>query len=429
MKRFIALTLALVMLCCCAAGCGSDTKEDTVMTVNGTAVSFDEYMAGLNQAVSELEDLYQSYSGTSVDWDGKFLFDDTVTNLEWCLKRAGQQVARYRVVEQKAKEMGVTLTDEQTTAIDDQIQNIKDQYVTSDDNADTQLQAFFASYGYTEDSYRERCRLNYLYSDLFTEIYGEQGSKLSDDKVQAYAEENNYITSAHILLLTSETVTDADGKSSSKELSDEQKAEKKATKMGDSFVGLHARLMSQALRKLTGIINKTNSIVIFINQLREKVGVMYGNPEVTTGGRALKFYASVRIDVRRIETLKSGGEVIGNRTRAKVVKNKVAPPFREAEFDIMYGEGISKLGDLLDLAVKLDLVQKSGSWFNMGELRLGQGRDAAKQYFRDHPDEADKLETAVRENFHKLMGSQSRVAAKAAGRAVDVSADDFDDED
>lgn len=198
------------------------------MTVNGTSVSFDEYMGGLNQAVSELEDLYQSYSGTSVDWDGKFLFDDTVTNLEWCLKRAGQQVARYRVVEQKAKEMGVTLTDEQTTAIDDQIQDIKDQYVTSDDKADTQLQAFFASYGYTEDSYRERCRLNYLYSDLFTEIYGEQGSKLSDDKVQAYAEENNYITSAHILLLTSETVTDADGKSTSKELSDEQKAEKKA---------------------------------------------------------------------------------------------------------------------------------------------------------------------------------------------------------
>ena len=199
--------------------------------------------------------------------------------------------------------------------------------------------------------------------------------------------------------------------------------------MGDSFVGLHARLMSQALRKLTGIIAKTNTVVIFINQLREKVGVMYGNPEVTTGGRALKFYASVRIDVRRIETLKSGGEVTGNRTRAKVVKNKVAPPFREAEFDIMYGEGISKLGDLLDLAVKLDLVQKSGSWFNMGEIRLGQGRDAAKQYFRDHPEEADKLEAAVRENFHKLMGAQSRTAAKAAGRAVDVSADDFDDAD
>ena len=198
--------------------------------------------------------------------------------------------------------------------------------------------------------------------------------------------------------------------------------------MGDSFVGLHARLMSQALRKLTGVIAKTNSIVIFINQLREKVGVMYGNPEVTTGGRALKFYASVRIDVRRIEALKSGGEIIGNRTRAKVVKNKVAPPFREAEFDIMYGEGISRLGEMLDLGVKLDLVQKSGSWFNMGDIRLGQGRDAAKQYFRDHPDEADKLEAAIRWDFHKLMSSQSKIAAKAAGRAVDVSADDFDDD-
>ena len=171
--------------------------------------------------------------------------------------------------------------------------------------------------------------------------------------------------------------------------------------MGDSFVGLHARLMSQALRKLTGVIAKTNSIVIFINQLREKVGVMYGNPEVTTGGRALKFYASVRIDVRRIEALKSGGEIIGNRTR---------------------------LGEMLDLGVKLDLVQKSGSWFNMGDIRLGQGRDAAKQYFRDHPDEADKLEAAIRRDFHKLMSSQSKIAAKAAGRAVDVSADDFDDD-
>ena len=199
--------------------------------------------------------------------------------------------------------------------------------------------------------------------------------------------------------------------------------------MGDSFVGLHARLMSQALRKLTGIIAKTNSIVIFINQLREKVGVMYGNPEVTTGGRALKFYASVRIDVRRVETLKAGGEVIGNRTRAKVVKNKVAPPFREAEFDIMYGEGISALREMIDLAVKLDLVQKSGSWFSMGEKRLGQGRDAAKQYFKDHPEEAAALEAAVRENFPRLMGAQSKIAAKAAGRAVDVSADDFDDED
>ena len=199
--------------------------------------------------------------------------------------------------------------------------------------------------------------------------------------------------------------------------------------MGDSFVGLHARLMSQALRKLTGAVGKTNTIVIFINQLREKVGVMYGNPEVTTGGRALKFYASVRIDVRRIETLKSGGEMIGNRTRAKVVKNKVAPPFREAEFDIMYGEGISLIGELIDLGVKLGLVQKSGSWYSMGETRIGQGRDAAKQYLKNNPEIADNLEAEIRRNFDKLMTGQSRVAAKAAGRAVDVSADDFKDED
>ena len=199
--------------------------------------------------------------------------------------------------------------------------------------------------------------------------------------------------------------------------------------MGDSFVGLHARLMSQALRKLTGVIAKTNTVVIFINQLREKVGVMYGNPEVTTGGRALKFYASVRIDVRRIETLKAGGEMIGNRTRAKVVKNKVAPPFREAEFDILYGEGISRTGEILDLGVKLDLIQKSGSWFSLGEVRMGQGRDAAKQYLLDHPDQCDAVEQEIRKNFHKLMSNQSKVAARAAGRAVDVSADDFDDAD
>ena len=196
--------------------------------------------------------------------------------------------------------------------------------------------------------------------------------------------------------------------------------------MGDSFVGLHARLMSQALRKLTGAVGKTNTIVIFINQLREKVGVMYGNPEVTTGGRALKFYASVRIDVRRIETLKNGSEMIGNRTRAKVVKNKMAPPFREAEFDIMYGEGISMLGELIDLGVKLDLVQKSGSWYSMGETRIGQGRDSAKQYLRDNPEVAAKLEADIRRDFHKLMSSQSKIAARAAGRAVDVSADDFE---
>ena len=196
--------------------------------------------------------------------------------------------------------------------------------------------------------------------------------------------------------------------------------------MGDSHVGLLARLMSQALRKLAGSISKTNCIVIFINQLREKVGVVYGNPEVTTGGRALKFYASVRIDVRRIEAIKSGSEVVGNRTRAKIVKNKVAPPFREAEFEIMYGEGISKLGELVDLAVRLDIIQKSGSWFSMGENRLGQGRDAVKKYLQDNPELAEKIEVEIRANSFKLMSRQSQIAARAAGRAVDVSADDFE---
>jgi recombination protein RecA len=199
--------------------------------------------------------------------------------------------------------------------------------------------------------------------------------------------------------------------------------------MGDSYVGLQARLMSQALRKLAGSISKTKCVVIFINQLREKVGIVYGNPEVTTGGRALKFYASVRIDVRRIETLKSGGEMIGNRTRAKIVKNKVAPPFREAEFDIMYGEGISRLGELIDLGAKLDLVQKSGSWYNMGDVRLGQGKDAAKDYLKENPEVADRLEADIRRNAVKLMSNQSRAAARAAGRPVDVSADDFEDAD
>ena len=197
--------------------------------------------------------------------------------------------------------------------------------------------------------------------------------------------------------------------------------------MGDAHVGLLARLMSQALRKLAGSIAKTNCIVIFINQLREKVGVMYGNPEVTTGGRALKFYSSVRMDVRRIEALKNGTEVVGNRTRVKIVKNKVAPPFREAEFDIMYGEGISKWGEMVDLAVKLDIIQKSGSWFSMGETRLGQGRDSVKQYLQDNPEVADRIEAEIRANSFKLMSKQAQIAAKAAGRAVDVSADDFED--
>ena len=196
--------------------------------------------------------------------------------------------------------------------------------------------------------------------------------------------------------------------------------------MGDSHVGLLARLMSQALRKLAGSIAKTNCIVVFINQLREKVGVVYGNPEVTTGGRALKFYSSVRMEVRRVEAIKNGSEVVGNRTRVKIVKNKVAPPFREAEFEIMYGEGISKLGELVDLAVKLDIVQKSGSWFSMGDNRLGQGRDAVKKYLQENPEIADRIEAEIRANSFKLMSRQSQIAAKAAGRAVDVSADDFE---
>lgn len=166
--------------------------------------------------------------------------------------------------------------------------------------------------------------------------------------------------------------------------------------MGDSHVGLHARLMSQALRKLTGIISKSNCVVIFINQLREKVGVMFGNPETTTGGRALKFYASVRLDVRRIETLKVGGEVVGNRTRVKVVKNKVAPPFKEAEFDIMFGKGISKEGDILDLAVQNDIINKAGAWFSYNGEKIGQGRENTKLYLANNPDFMAEVEEKVR---------------------------------
>ena len=169
--------------------------------------------------------------------------------------------------------------------------------------------------------------------------------------------------------------------------------------MGDSFVGLHARLMSQALRKLTGAVSKTNTIVIFINQLREKVGVMYGNPEVTTGGRALKFYASVRIDVRRVETLKAGGEVIGNRTRVKVVKNKIAPPFKEAEFDIMFGEGISREGDILDLAAEINLINKSGAWYAYEGNKIGQGRENAKQYLKDNPEVREAICEKIRAHY------------------------------
>ena len=199
--------------------------------------------------------------------------------------------------------------------------------------------------------------------------------------------------------------------------------------MGDTFVGLQARLMSQALRKLAGTISKTNCVVIFINQLRMKIGVMYGNPETTTGGNALKFYASVRLDVRRVESIKEEGNVVGNKTRVKVVKNKVAPPFREAVFDIMYGQGISKWGELVDLAVQMDIVQKSGSWFSMGEERIGQGKDSVKAYLQANPEIADRVEAQVRENLWKLSGGAPKAPAKAAERPIVVSADDFNDED
>ena len=174
--------------------------------------------------------------------------------------------------------------------------------------------------------------------------------------------------------------------------------------MGDSHVGLQARLMSQALRKLTPVISKSNCVVIFINQLREKVGLMFGNPETTTGGRALKFYASVRMDVRRIETLKQNGEMVGNRTRIKIVKNKIAPPFKEAEFDIMFGKGISKEGDILDLATKLDLVNKSGAWYAYNGDKIGQGRENAKIYLGQHPEIMEELEEKIRAHYH-LDGS------------------------
>lgn len=182
--------------------------------------------------------------------------------------------------------------------------------------------------------------------------------------------------------------------------------------MGDSHVGLQARLMSQALRKLTGVISKSNCIVIFINQLREKVGVMFGNPETTTGGRALKFYASVRLDVRRIDYIKNGGENIGNRVRVKVVKNKIAPPFKEAEFDIMFGQGISREGDILDLAVGENIVQKSGAWFAYNDAKIGQGRENAKQYLRDNPAVMEEIEQKVRANFG--IGDAAEEAASAA---------------
>ena len=200
--------------------------------------------------------------------------------------------------------------------------------------------------------------------------------------------------------------------------------------VGDTVVGALARLMSQAMRRLAGAISKNNCTVIFINQLRQKIGVMYGNPETTPGGLALKYYASVRIDVRRIETLKENGVMIGNRTRAKVVKNKVAPPFREAEFDIMYGEGISKVGEIIDMAISLDIIDKAGAWFTVDGQRI-QGREGVKQYLLENPDACDRIEQQVREDTAKLLESKKKTASNAkaqAAKAVDVSADDFDED-
>ena len=203
--------------------------------------------------------------------------------------------------------------------------------------------------------------------------------------------------------------------------------------VGDVVVGALARLMSQAMRRLAGAISKNNCTVIFINQLRQKIGVMYGNPETTPGGLALKYYSSVRIDVRRVETLKVGGEMVGNRTRAKVVKNKVAPPFREAEFDIMYGEGISKIGEMVDLGVKLEIIDKAGAWYTVDSNRI-QGRDGVKEFLTTHPEVCDKIEQEIRDNAHKLLSPQALKAAQVSGRAaasapaVDVSAADFDED-
>ena len=187
--------------------------------------------------------------------------------------------------------------------------------------------------------------------------------------------------------------------------------------MGDSHVGLHARLMSQALRKLTAVISKSNCAVVFINQLREKVGIMFGNPETTTGGRALKFYASVRMDVRRIESLKQSGEVIGNRTRIRIVKNKIAPPFKEAEFDIMFGKGISYVGDVLDLAAKCDVINKSGAWYNYKGNKIGQGRENAKAYLTAHPELLEEVDRQVRE-FYNLDPAGAFKAPEAAAEAA-----------
>lgn len=194
--------------------------------------------------------------------------------------------------------------------------------------------------------------------------------------------------------------------------------------MGDSHVGVQARLMSQALRKLTGAIGKSNTIVIFINQLREKIGVMYGNPETTPGGRALKFYASVRLDIRRTEQLKSSGEIIGNRVRVKVVKNKVAPPFKEAEFDIMYGKGISRLGEIVDIGAKAGVLQKSGAWFNYGETRLGQGRENAKEFLEQNPEIREEIAAKIMANAEEIGKVPARAPKKLGQVNLTAEVDD-----
>jgi recombination protein RecA len=229
-----------------------------------------------------------------------------------------------------------------------------------------------------DPTYAARCGVNVASLLISQPDTGEQALEIAETLVRSSAVEVVVIDSVAALVPRAEIEGD----------------------MGDSPMGMQARLMSQALRKLSGAIKQTNTAVVFTNQLRQKIGVMFGNPETTTGGMALKFYASVRLDVRRIQSIKLGAEIIGNRTRVRVVKNKVAPPFRTAEFDIMYNEGISKAGDLLDLATSLEIVTKRGSFFNYGELRLGQGRENAKDYLRQNPNLAEEIELAVR---HQAM--------------------------
>ena len=226
MKKTIAMLLAAVMLCGCLAGCGG-TKDDTVMTVNGTEISYDEYMTWLGSAVSDIKSIYSTYSGTDVDWDGNFLFDESITNAEWCIKHANENLTKLHSVESKAKELGVTVTDEQKEDLEDEIEELRSTYATGDDT-EASFKDFLAGYNYTEDSYRTQRNLNYLYYNVFAELYGEQGEKLDEAKVLDYAEKNDYVTSAHILIKTTRDVTDEDGKTTTEELSEAEKAEKLA---------------------------------------------------------------------------------------------------------------------------------------------------------------------------------------------------------